>query len=70
MKSLLDFLDQNKDLLVNLGPEVDKLKEMQSKVDQHDEQIHNLADRVENLEKGTLGERKIKPLIFIFDLVI
>ncbi|XP_077067156.1 uncharacterized protein LOC143720998 [Siphateles boraxobius] len=53
MKSLLDFLDQNKDLLVNLGPEVNKLKEMQTKVDQHEKEIHNLADRVESLEKGT-----------------
>ncbi|XP_039513899.1 uncharacterized protein si:ch211-91p5.3 isoform X2 [Pimephales promelas] len=53
MKSLLDFLDQNKDLLVNLGPEVDKLKDMQAKVDQHEKEIHNLANRVENLEKGT-----------------
>lgn len=70
MKSLLDFLDQNKDLLVNLGPEVDKLKEMQAKVDQHEKKIHNLADRVGNLEKGTHGERKIRPFIFIFDLVI
>lgn len=63
MKSLLDFLDQNKDLLVNLGPEVDKLKEMQAKVDQHEKKIHNLADRVGNLEKGTHGERKIRPFI-------
>ncbi|XP_067293335.1 uncharacterized protein [Pseudorasbora parva] len=51
MKSLLDFLDQNKDLLVNLGPEVDKLKEMQAKVDQHEKIITNLDDRVKNLEK-------------------
>ncbi|KAK7117761.1 hypothetical protein R3I94_023096 [Phoxinus phoxinus] len=65
MKSLLDFLDQNKDLLVNLGPEVDKLKEMQAKVDQHEEQIHNLADRVENLEKGTLDPvLPVNPLRF------
>ncbi|XDV52801.1 hypothetical protein PO909_021461 [Leuciscus waleckii] len=53
MKGLLDFLDQNEDLLKDLGPQVHKLKEMQAKVDQHEKQIHNLADRVENLEKGT-----------------
>ncbi|XP_016115464.1 uncharacterized protein [Sinocyclocheilus grahami] len=53
MKSLLDFLDQNKDLLENLGPEVNKLKEMQAKVDQHEEQISNLTGRVDQLEKVT-----------------
>ncbi|XP_026058613.1 uncharacterized protein LOC113043438 [Carassius auratus] len=53
MKSLLDFLDQNKDLLENLGPEVDKLKEMQEKVDQHEEQISQLTGRVDTLEKVT-----------------
>uniref|UniRef100_A0A8C1CII3 Si:ch211-91p5.3 n=1 Tax=Cyprinus carpio carpio TaxID=630221 RepID=A0A8C1CII3_CYPCA len=53
MKSLLEFLDQNKDLLENLGPEVDKLKEMQAKVDQHEEQISHLTGRVDHLEKVT-----------------
>ncbi|XP_058623675.1 uncharacterized protein si:ch211-91p5.3 isoform X2 [Onychostoma macrolepis] len=52
-KSLLDFLDQNKDLLETLGPEVDKLKEMQAKVDQHEEQITHLTGRVDQLEKVT-----------------
>ncbi|XP_043084402.1 uncharacterized protein si:ch211-91p5.3 isoform X2 [Puntigrus tetrazona] len=53
MKRFLDFLDQNKDLLENLGPEVNKLKEMQARVDQHEEQISNLTGRVDQLEKGT-----------------
>uniref|UniRef100_A0A8C2E0P0 Si:ch211-91p5.3 n=1 Tax=Cyprinus carpio TaxID=7962 RepID=A0A8C2E0P0_CYPCA len=53
MKSLMDFLDQNKDLLENLGPEVDKLKEMKAKVDEHEEQINNLTGRVDQLEKVT-----------------
>lgn len=55
MKSLMDFLDQNKDLLENLGPEVDKLKEMKAKVDEHEEQINNLTGRVDQLEKVTHG---------------
>ncbi|XP_051546388.1 uncharacterized protein si:ch211-91p5.3 [Myxocyprinus asiaticus] len=53
MNNLLDFLDQNKDLLENLGPQVTKLKEMQDKVDQHDQQITNLTDRVDQLEQVT-----------------
>ncbi|KAK2867326.1 hypothetical protein Q8A67_025443 [Cirrhinus molitorella] len=53
MKSFLDFLDQNKDLVDNLGPEINKLKEMQAKVDQHDEQINSLTGRVDQLEKVT-----------------
>ncbi len=57
MKSLLDFLDQNKDLLETLGPEVDKLKEMQAKVDQHEEQITHLTGRVNQLEKVTHGKK-------------
>lgn len=58
MESLLDFLEQNKDLLENLGPEVDKLKEMQAKVDQHEVKITKLGDRVDYLEKVTLGKKK------------
>ncbi|XP_051740162.1 uncharacterized protein si:ch211-91p5.3 isoform X1 [Ctenopharyngodon idella] len=54
MEGLLDFLEQNKDLLENLGPEVEKLKETQAKVDQHEEKITNLEDRVDTLEKVTL----------------
>ncbi|XP_051548128.1 uncharacterized protein LOC127437325 [Myxocyprinus asiaticus] len=53
MNNLLDFLDQNKDLLENLGPQVTKLKEMQDKVDQHDQQITNLTVRVDQLEEVT-----------------
>ncbi len=60
MKSLLDFLDQNKDLLETLGPEVDKLKEMQAKVDQHEEQINHLTGRVYHLEKVTYGNKNIE----------
>ncbi|XP_016303922.1 uncharacterized protein LOC107659483 isoform X1 [Sinocyclocheilus anshuiensis] len=61
MKSLLDFLDQNKDLLENLGPEVDKLKEMQAKVDQHEEQISHLTGRVDQLEKVTHATDPVFP---------
>ncbi|XP_016145756.1 uncharacterized protein [Sinocyclocheilus grahami] len=61
MKSLLDFLDQNKDLLENLGPEVDKLKEMQAKVDQHEEQINHLTGRVDQLEKVTHATDPVFP---------
>lgn len=57
MKSLLDFLDQNKDLMETLGPEVNKLKEMQARVDQHEEQISNLTGRVDQLEKVTHGKK-------------
>ncbi|XP_059401881.1 uncharacterized protein LOC132133156 isoform X3 [Carassius carassius] len=53
MKSLMDFLDQNKDLLENLGPEIKKLKEMQQKLEQHEEQIDELKGRVDELEKVT-----------------
>ncbi|KAI2648289.1 hypothetical protein H4Q32_018347 [Labeo rohita] len=48
MKSLLDFLDQNKDLMETLGPEVNKLKEMQERVE---EKINKLTGRVDQLEK-------------------
>ncbi|XP_073688145.1 uncharacterized protein [Garra rufa] len=53
MKSFLDFLDQNKDLVEILGPEVNKLKEMQARVDQHEEEINKLTGRVGQLEKVT-----------------
>ncbi|XP_051978470.1 uncharacterized protein LOC127640108 [Xyrauchen texanus] len=53
MNNILEFLDQNKDLLENLGPQVTKLKEMQDKVDQHDQQITNLTVRVDQLEEVT-----------------
>lgn len=55
---MLDFLDQNKDLLETLGPEVNKLKEMQAKVDQHEEQISHLSGRVDHLEKVTHGKNR------------
>ncbi|XP_052399511.1 uncharacterized protein LOC127946790 isoform X3 [Carassius gibelio] len=53
MKSLMDFLDQNKDLLENLGPEIQKLKEMKEKLDKHEEQIDELKGRMDELEKVT-----------------
>ncbi|XP_056308369.1 uncharacterized protein CXorf38 homolog isoform X1 [Danio aesculapii] len=51
MTTLMEFLHQNKDLLENLGPEVDKLKGMQTKLNQHEKQINNLTNRVGQLEK-------------------
>ncbi|XP_065148112.1 uncharacterized protein [Paramisgurnus dabryanus] len=52
-QDFLDFLDQNKDLLENLAPQVNKLKEMQEKVDQHEHQLTDLNDRVDYLEQVT-----------------
>lgn len=54
MKSLLDFLDQNKDLMETLGPEVNKLKEMQERVE---EKINKLTGRVDQLEKVKHGKK-------------
>lgn len=51
MTTLMEFLHQNKDLLENLGPEVYKLKGMQTKLNQHEKQINNLTNRVDQLEK-------------------
>lgn len=50
-KHIMDFLDQNKDLLENLGPEVNKLKEIQTKVDELDEEVSTLKVRMDQLEK-------------------
>ncbi|XP_036395878.1 uncharacterized protein LOC118785368 [Megalops cyprinoides] len=47
-----EFLDQNKDLLVQLGPQVEKLNMIQEKVDQHDVQLNALMEKVDQLEKN------------------
>lgn len=45
-----NFLDQNKDLLENLGPHVNQLNEIQEKVNRHEQVIYDLHNRVEQLE--------------------
>lgn len=55
-QDLLDFLDQNKDLQENFGAQVNKLKEMQEKVDEHEQQINTLKVRVDHLEQKKPGE--------------
>ncbi|XP_076839203.1 uncharacterized protein CXorf38-like isoform X2 [Brachyhypopomus gauderio] len=54
LQGMRNFLEQNKDLLENLGPHVNQLDEIQEKVNKHDQQIDNLEDRVDKLEKDTL----------------
>lgn len=50
------FLEQNKDLLEELGPQVQKLNEIQAKVDEHEQQLGTLTKKVDNLEKKASGE--------------
>ncbi|KAG7467076.1 hypothetical protein MATL_G00149520 [Megalops atlanticus] len=47
-----EFLDRNKDLLDQLGPQVEKLNVIQEKVDQHDVQLNVLTEKVDQLEKN------------------
>ncbi|KAI4877120.1 hypothetical protein NFI96_026477 [Prochilodus magdalenae] len=53
VQGMKNFLDQNKDVLENLRPQVDKLNVIQEMVDKHELQIDNLSNRVDNLEKDT-----------------
>nr|XP_015218820.1 PREDICTED: uncharacterized protein LOC102686979 isoform X1 [Lepisosteus oculatus] len=46
-----EFLDQNKDLLVQLGPQVKQLNFIFEKVHLHDQQLTVLTEKVDNLEK-------------------
>uniref|UniRef100_A0AAR2JXR2 Uncharacterized protein n=1 Tax=Pygocentrus nattereri TaxID=42514 RepID=A0AAR2JXR2_PYGNA len=46
-----NFLDQNKDLLESLRPQVNRLNEIQETVEKHEFQLDNLNNRVGNLEK-------------------
>ncbi|XP_072512999.1 uncharacterized protein [Salminus brasiliensis] len=48
------FLDQNKDLLENLRPQVNQLDEIQKRVNDHEIKIDQLEVRVDDLEKATL----------------
>ncbi|KAJ8366235.1 hypothetical protein AAFF_G00365130 [Aldrovandia affinis] len=50
--AMREFLDQNKDLLGQLGPQVDKLNVIQEKVEQHDVQLGVLEGKVDHLEKA------------------
>ncbi|XP_060754703.1 uncharacterized protein si:ch211-91p5.3 isoform X2 [Neoarius graeffei] len=50
MQGMKNFLDQNKDLLENLGPQVNRLKEIQEKVNKHEQDINKLSNRVDRLE--------------------
>ncbi|XP_048866044.1 uncharacterized protein si:ch211-91p5.3 isoform X2 [Brienomyrus brachyistius] len=45
------FLEENKDLLEQLAPQVQKLNEIQAKVDDHEQQLSTLTEKVGNLEK-------------------
>ncbi|XP_066562971.1 uncharacterized protein LOC136751338 isoform X2 [Amia ocellicauda] len=47
------FLDQNKDLLEQLRPQVAKLDFIEKKVEQHDQQLSILAVKLDSLEKKT-----------------
>ncbi|XP_036413521.1 uncharacterized protein CXorf38-like [Colossoma macropomum] len=53
LQGIKNFLDQNKDLLESLRPQVTQLNEIQETVEKHEFQIDNLSNRVENLEKVT-----------------
>lgn len=59
MQGIKTFLDQNKDLLENLGPQVNRLKEMQEKVNKHEQDINKLNNRVDRLENDAPGEWKM-----------
>ncbi|MCJ8747879.1 hypothetical protein PDJAM_G00158520 [Pangasius djambal] len=50
LQGMKDFLDQNKDLLENLGPQVNRLNEIQEKVNKHEQDISKLSNRVDRLE--------------------
>ncbi|XP_051557800.1 uncharacterized protein CXorf38-like isoform X2 [Myxocyprinus asiaticus] len=59
VKKVLDFLKRNKDLQENLSPQV---KEMQDKVDQHEQQISVLEKRVDKLEKTQVPVSEAVPV--------
>ncbi|XP_060759962.1 uncharacterized protein LOC132870346 isoform X3 [Neoarius graeffei] len=50
MQGLKNFLDQNEDLLENLGSPVNQLNEIQEKMNKHEQDIKKLRDRVDRLE--------------------
>lgn len=50
-----NFLDQNKDLLEKLGPQVNRFNEIQEKVDKHEQDISKLHNRVDQLENIVPG---------------
>lgn len=50
-----NFLDQNKDLLENLGPQVNQLNEIHEKVNRHEQDITELHNRVDQLENFAPG---------------
>lgn len=50
-----NFLDQNKDLLENLGPQVNRLNEIQEKVNKHEEEINTLITELDQLKKVVPG---------------
>ncbi|XP_058236557.1 uncharacterized protein si:ch211-91p5.3 isoform X2 [Hemibagrus wyckioides] len=51
LQGMKNFLDQNKDLLENLGPQVNRLNEIQEKVNKHEEDINTLITQVDWLKK-------------------
>ncbi|TSK17834.1 hypothetical protein Baya_1214 [Bagarius yarrelli] len=52
LQGMKNFLERNKDLLENLGPQVRQLNEIQEKVNKHDQDIDKLNTRVNQLETG------------------
>ncbi|XP_017313397.1 uncharacterized protein si:ch211-91p5.3 isoform X2 [Ictalurus punctatus] len=50
LQGMKNFLDQNKDLLEKLGPQVNRFNEIQEKVDKHEQDISKLHNRVDQLE--------------------
>ncbi|KAK3510834.1 hypothetical protein QTP70_022775 [Hemibagrus guttatus] len=52
LQGMKNFLDQNKDLLEDLAPQLSRLDEIQEKVNKHEQVINTLKTRVDCLEKG------------------
>ncbi|KAK3530397.1 hypothetical protein QTP86_024434, partial [Hemibagrus guttatus] len=55
LQGMKNFLDQNKDLLEDLAPQLSRLDEIQEKVNKHEQVINTLKTRVDWLEKGAPG---------------
>ncbi|XP_061081613.1 uncharacterized protein LOC133116245 isoform X3 [Conger conger] len=53
LQRMKEFLDQNKDLLEQLGPHMEKFNAIQVKVEQHDQQLTDLTETVDQLVKKT-----------------
>ncbi|XP_064167463.1 uncharacterized protein LOC135241204 isoform X1 [Anguilla rostrata] len=51
--TMKEFLDQNKDLLKQLGPQMEKLNAIEVKVEEHDKQLTVLSETVDQIVKKT-----------------